>query len=402
MNATTTIKPLPTQNSMTMSKPDEPYLLTPGPLTTAPQVKQKMLTDWGSWDQDFRAMTAEMRSRLLDMLGSCRDEFDCVPMQGSGTFAVEAMLGSFIPRDAKALVLINGAYGQRIAKTLSYLGRDHIVLDKGDYLPPRGQEVAEILATDPAISHVIIVHCETSSGILNPVQEISDAVYAAGRKLLIDSMSAFGGIAIDLNKTRCEVIVSSANKCIEGVPGFGFIIARKTELAAAKGNCHSLSLDVYDQWQNMEKTGQWRFTPPTHVVAAFLEALALHQQEGGVTGRERRYTRNRDVLVAGMAELGFETLLQQQWLSPIIVTFFNPADPNFAFNEFYERMKAQGFIIYPGKLTVVDSFRIGCIGHLDEAVMRQVVSAAAASLREMGVNSAKPSAGAFAERNALL
>lgn len=379
----------------------EPYLLTPGPLTTSAAVKRAMLKDWGSWDGDFRAMTRELRTRLTAMLGNGSEDFDCVPMQGSGTFSVEAMLASFIPRNGKALVLANGAYGLRAAQTLDYLGRDYRLLDKGDYLPPRGAEVAQILAEDPAISHVVAIHCETSSGILNPVEEISEAVYAAGRKLLIDSMSAFGAIPLEASQIRYEAMVSSANKCIEGVPGFGFIIARKSELEAAKGNSHSLSLDVHAQWAHMNKTGQWRFTPPTHVVAAFLEALRGHELEGGVAGRGGRYTRNRDVMVSGMRELGFETLLDNRWLSPIIVTFFCPADPAFVFDQFYNLMKDKGFIIYPGKLTVVDSFRVGCIGQMDEHVMRQVVAAAKESLNEMGVSSATPPTAALEERAKL-
>jgi len=379
----------------------EPYLLTPGPLTTSYAVKQAMLRDWGSWDDDFRAMTREIRRRLLALLGAGAEGFDCVPVQGSGSYAVEAMLGSFIPRDGKALVLANGAYGQRAAQTLRYLGRDHVVLDKGDYLPPRGAEVARILAEDPAITHVAAVHCETSSGILNPVAEISEATYAAGRKLLVDSMSAFGAIELQPAQIRYEAMVSSANKCIEGVPGFGFVLARKGEIEAARGNSHSLSLDVHAQWAAMETTGQWRFTPPTHVVAAFLEALRAHEAEGGVAARGARYTRNRDVMVAGMRELGFETLLDSRWLSPIIVTFFCPADGNFVFSRFYDLMKARGFILYPGKLTVVDSFRIGCIGQMDEHVMRRVAAAARETLAEMGVASAAPPAAALEERAKL-
>ncbi|MDX8441324.1 2-aminoethylphosphonate--pyruvate transaminase [Mesorhizobium australafricanum] len=379
----------------------EPYLLTPGPLTTSYAVKQAMLRDWGSWDGDFRAMTADLRRRLLALTGDARDEFDCVPMQGSGSFCVEAMLGSFVPKDGKVLVLANGAYGLRAAQTMQYIGRAYTLIDKGDYLPPRGEEVAAALKADPAITHVIAIHCETSSGILNPVAEISEAVYANGRKLLIDSMSAFGAIPLDVNDIRYEAMVSSANKCIEGVPGFGFVIARKSELEAAKGRSHSLSLDVHAQWANMNKTGQWRYTPPTHVVAAFLEALRLHEAEGGVVARGARYTLNRDVMVAGMRELGFETLLKDRWLSPIIVTFFSPAHPNFVFDGFYELMKDKGFIIYPGKLTVVDSFRIGCIGQMDEHVMRRVVEAASQSLNEMSVDTAAPSPAAIAERAKL-
>ncbi len=378
----------------------EPYLLTPGPLTTAYSVKQAMLRDWGSWDGDFRAMTAELRTRLLAMCGDSDGALDCVPMQGSGTFAVEAMLG-MIPRDARVLVLANGAYGQRIAQTLRYLGRDMQVIDKGDYMPPRGDEVAAALAADASISDVVVVHCETSSGILNPIEEIADAVNAAGRRLWIDSMSAFGALPLEFDRVRYEGFVSSANKCIEGVPGFGFVIARKNALERARGNSHSLALDVHAQWEYMNRTGQWRFTPPTHVVAAFLKALELHAAEGGVAGRSARYARNRDVMVAGMRDLGFETLLDARWLSPIIVTFFNPAHPAFDFTRFYELMKARGFIIYPGKLTVVDSFRIGCIGQMDEDVMRKVVEAAAAALAEMGVDDAAPPEAALKERARL-
>ncbi|MEC3862168.1 2-aminoethylphosphonate--pyruvate transaminase [Mesobacterium sp. TK19101] len=379
----------------------EPYLLTPGPLTTAYEVKEAMLRDWGSWDGDFRAMTASLRAQLLGLLGDAATEYDCVPLQGSGSYCVEAMLGSFVPKDGKVLVLANGAYGLRAAKTMDYLGRACHLLDKGDYLPPRGAEVAAILANDPAITHVLAIHCETSSGILNPVEEIAEATFAAGRKLLIDSMSAFGAVEIDVAKVPFQALVSSANKCIEGVPGFGFVLARKEEIAASKGNSHSLSLDIHAQWDYMEKSGQWRFTPPTHAVAAFLKALEMHAEEGGVKGRGARYTRNRDVMVAGMRALGFETLLEDRWLSPIIVTFFNPADPKFDFTRFYDLMKAQGFIIYPGKLTVVDSFRVGCIGRMDEHVMTRVVAAAKSALDTMGVASAAPPAAALEERKKL-
>lgn len=379
----------------------EPYLLTPGPLTTSIEVKRAMLRDWGSWDDDFRALTADLRRRLLALLGNGAGAYECIPMQGSGTFGVEAMLGTFLPRDGKVLVLSNGAYGTRAAETVRYLGRQATVIDKGDYLPPRGDEVAAAIKADPAITHVMAIHCETSSGILNPLAEIADATAAAGRKLLIDSMSAFGAIELQPDSIPFEAVVSSANKCIEGVPGFSFVLARRDALEASKGNAHSLSLDLYAQWSAMEKTGQWRYTPPTHVVAAFIEALKAHEAEGGVAARGARYAHNRDVLVAGMRKIGFETLLDARWLSPIIVTFFSPADPAFDFAQFYELMKRQGYIIYPGKLTLVDSFRIGCIGRMDAAVMENVATAAANALTEMGVANAAPPEDALAERQKL-
>ena len=382
-------------------KQGEPYLLTPGPLTTALKVKEAMLKDWGSWDTDFRTLTRELRTQLLSILGENKGKYDCVPIQGSGTYAVEAMLGTFVPASGKLLVLANGAYGLRAAQIMEYLQRDYHLLDKGDYLPPRGKEVANILSNDRAITHVLVIHCETSSGILNPLDEIAEVVKSANRKLLIDSMSAFGAVPIDSDKVEFEAMVSSANKCIEGVPGFGFVFAKLSALAEARGNCHSLSLDVEAQWRTMEKSGQWRFTPPTHVVAAFLVALEMHTAEGGVAGRSARYSNNRDIMVAGMRDLGFETLLDDRWLSPIIVTFFCPADPKFEFTKFYDQMKNSGYIIYPGKLTVVDSFRIGCIGHMDASVMEGVVSAAKEALAFMEVNDAAPPMAALMERERL-
>jgi len=377
---------------------DAPYLLTPGPLTTSPEVKRAMLHDWGSWDGDFRALTAELRHRLIALLGDGNEAYDCVPLQGSGTYVVEAMLSSFVPRDGKVLALCNGAYGKRAVEILRYLGRAHVVIDMGDYAPPRGCQVADKLSDDPGISHVIAIHCETSSGILNPLQEIADAVSAAGRELLVDSMSAFGAVPLCPARTPFQAAVSSANKCIEGVPGFGFVLARKDALQSAKDNSHSLSLDLHAQWTAMERTGQWRFTPPTHVVAAFLEALRAHEAEGGIAARGARYLQNREVLVEGMRKLGFSTLLSDEWLSPIITTFFSPADPAFAFPDFYDRMKARGFILYPGKLTRAESFRIGHIGQVDAEVMRTVVHAIGEVLGDMDVASAAAAPSVLAAR----
>ncbi len=367
----------------------DPYLLTPGPLSTSMRTKRAMLHDWGSWDSDFKAVTAEIRHRLVALVHGGED-YDCVPLQGSGTYCIEAALASFIPRDGKALVLMNGAYGQRAARTLDYIGRRYTVLDKGDYLPPMPDEVERMLIVDPAITDVFLVHCETSSGILNPLADIFEVTRKHGRRLILDSMSAFGAIPLDIRELPFEVMISSANKCIEGVPGFGFIIARKQALARAEGNSHSLSLDVHDQWRVMNTTGQWRFTPPTHTVVAFREALIQHEEEGGVAGRLARYSRNRDVLVAGMREMGFQTLLDDRWLSPIITTFFCPGDEHFIFPAFYDALKKRGFIIYPGKLTEADSFRIGTIGQVDEEVMHALLAAIEDTINDMSIRNCAP------------
>ncbi len=364
----------------------EPYLLTPGPLTTSHATKAAMLRDWGSWDDDFNQVTADIRRQLLAMAEAASDEFACVPMQGSGTFAVESALACATDPNGKVLVLMNGAYGKRAAQLLHMMGRRYVTLDKGDYLPPHPDEVAALLEQDPEITSVFLVHCETSSGILNPLEAIAEVVHAHGKTLVVDAMSSFGGVPISLAKTPIDVLVSSANKCIEGVPGFGFVILRQALLEAGKGRAHSLSLDLYAQWEYMERTGQWRFTPPTHTVVAFQAALAQHREEGGVPGRCARYTRNRDALVNGMRSLGFSTLLEDEWLSPIITTFLSPTDPAFEFNAFYAALKARGFLIYPGKLTEVESFRIGCIGQLDATVIAELLSAIQEALADMDVS----------------
>lgn len=362
----------------------EPLLLTPGPLTTSITVKQAMLRDWGSWDSDFNQVTAQICDSLL-AVANAQESHVCVPMQGSGTFAVEATFATLLAPESKTLVLMNGAYGKRAATILERMNRETVLLDMGDYLPPDPQDVARILAEDADITHVVLIHCETSSGILNPLEEIAEVVAGAGCELIIDSMSAFGALPIDAKTLPFAALVSSANKCFEGVPGFGFVILRKTLLEECQGRCVSLSLDLYDQWQYMVKTGQWRFTPPTHVVAAFSQALAEYQQEGGQPARLARYQRNRDRLVAGMKALGFETLLKDRWLSPIIITFLSPDDPAFSFAAFYQAMKQRGVLIYPGKLTVVESFRLGCIGQLHDEEVDTVLSAVADACQVLGL-----------------
>lgn len=362
----------------------DPYLLTPGPATTAPETKAAMLRDWGSWDGDFKAITARVRARLLD-LAEAGDDYTCVPIQGSGTFAVEAALGTLVPRAGKALVLANGAYGKRAAETLARIGRAHEVYATSEDARPDPAELDRILAADPAIGHVLLVHCETTSGILNPLEPIARVVAARGRTLILDAMSTFGALPIPTASLGIGAVIASANKCLEGIPGVGFVIARKADLAAAAGNAHSLSLDLADQWAYMERSGQWRFTPPTHVVAALDTAIALHAAEGGTAGRGARYAANHRAIVAGLRGLGIEALIAHELQSPIIVTFRCPDDPRFAFQPFYDRLKAEGFIIYPGKMTAAETFRIGCIGQLTPAVMGEVTAAVGRVLDGLGV-----------------
>jgi 2-aminoethylphosphonate-pyruvate transaminase len=371
--------------------PDEPYLLTPGPLTTSMTVKRAMLRDRGSRDRDFIELNARVRARLVGLAGA-EGTHVAVPLQGSGTFVVEAMLGTLIPRDGKLLVLVNGAYGQRMVRMAGYHRRAVVTLAMPEDQPNDPAALDRALAADPAISHVAAVHCETTSGILNPIEDIAAVTARHRRSLLIDAMSAFGALPLDAAKVPFDGLAASANKCLEGVPGVAFALIREAALRAAEGQAPCLSLDLHDQWLSMERTGQWRFTPPTHVLAALDQALAEHAAEGGTLGRGARYRENCRLLVAGMRELGFETLLPDHLQAPIIVTFRMPADPRFVFEDFYDWLRARGYVIYPGKLTVAPSFRIGCIGRIGPAEMQGALEAIRQTLAEMGVADGRPAA----------
>ena len=368
----------------------DPWLLTPGPLTTSVATKEAMLHDWGSRDEEFINTDERVRNRLLDIAEAVETHV-CVPIQGSGTFTVEGTIGTLLPREGKALVLINGAYGKRIVRIINYLGRDCVSLETPEDTPPSVSDLDKALVSDPTITHVLVVHCETTSGILNPIESIANTVASHGRRLLIDAMSAFGAIPLSAKTVPFDAVMASSNKCLEGVPGLGFAIIRREALEAAAGNSHSLSLDLHDQWVNMENTKQWRFTPPTHVIAALDKAIEQFDAEGGVAGRFARYSANCCILTEGMRELGFETLLPDNLQAPIIVTFKMPSDPAFDFSSFYDQVKDRGYVLYPGKLTVAPSFRIGCIGHLSADEIRHALKVVKDVLNNMGVCSGAPS-----------
>jgi 2-aminoethylphosphonate-pyruvate transaminase len=361
-----------------------PILLTPGPLTTSLQTKSAMLSDWGSWDGAFNELTASVCRDLVAILDAGREHV-CVPLQGSGTFSVEAALGTLVPKGAKVLVPDNGSYCKRIVKILGYQGREAVVLPFGEQEPADPARIDTALRADPFITHVAQVHCETGTGILNPLAEIADVVARHGRGLIIDAMSSYGAIPIDARAIRFDALIAASGKCLEGVPGMGFVIARQTALERSDGNSASLAMDLLDQWRYMTKTGQWRYTPPTHVVAALRAAIDQYQSEGGQRARLARYTANCAALVSGMRALGFKTFLPDEWQAPIIVTFHAPPDPAYEFARFYREVRDRGFILYPGKLTAVDTFRVGCIGAIGPDTLDGAVHAIGATLREMGV-----------------
>ena len=364
----------------------DPYLLTPGPLTTSLTVKQAMLHDFGSRDAKFIDLNARILERLVEIVNGV-GSYVSVPLQGSGTFVVEAMIGNFVPVDGKLLILINGAYGKRIAKICDYYRREYLVQESAEDVPVDTATLDATLDADADITHVVVVHCETTSGILNPLREVAQIVARHQRSLLIDSMSAFGALPLDATEIEFDAVVASSNKCLEGAPGMGFCVARESALEKTEGNSPSLVLDLYDQWRAMQKNRQWRFTPPTHVLLAFDQALTEYEAEGGVAGRGGRYRANCDLLVAGMREMGFKTLLPDALQAPIIITFHMPTNPEFDFDAFYDGLKNQGYVIYPGKLTVADSFRMGCIGRLDQQHMQAALDAVKSMLDQFGIDS---------------
>jgi 2-aminoethylphosphonate-pyruvate transaminase len=358
---------------------ENPYLLlTPGPLSTTPSVKRVMMRDWCTWDDDYNVGIVQViRKKLVELATNAPEAYTSVLMQGSGTFSVESVIGSVIPEDGKLLVLANGAYGQRLAKIAARLKIALEIQDSGEVLPPDAELLKQTLSKNPSITHVALVHGETTTGMLNPLQEIAATVKAAGRVIIVDAMCTFGGVPVDVDQVGIDFIISSANKCIQGVPGFGFIIANRESLQATEGNARSLSLDLFDQWKTMEagSGGKWRFTSPTHTVRAFAQALVELEEEGGIAARYERYTQSQRVLSDGMKELGFQGLLPDSLQSPIITAFHLPESPDFEFKRFYTLLKERGFVIYPGKVSDVNTFRIGTIGDVDEQAIKKLLEA---------------------------
>ena len=359
-------------------------LLTPGPLTTTLRTKLAMLNDWGSWDQDFKNITAQLRESLLKII---KDEGDyaVIPMQGSGTFSVEAAIGTVVSKKDHLLVLDNGAYCKRMAAISEKMGIQTTVLSFPEAQSVDVETVEKALKSDSSITHVGLIHCETGTGILNPLQAISDLCRRKNIGLIVDAMSSFGAYPIEATTLQFDALIAASGKCLEGVPGMGFVFLRKAIIENCQDNSPSVALDLYDQYHYMEKTGQWRFTPPTHVVVALHEAILQFFEEGGQPTRLARYQANSNVLLEGMRQLGIQPFLQESDLSAIIITFLAPESAQYAFKTLYEVTKAEGFMLYPGKLTEVETFRIGSIGAINAVEMRQAVNAIAYALKEMGI-----------------
>ncbi len=360
-------------------------LFTPGPLTTSQTVKQAMLRDLGSRDIEFIGLVKDIRHKLIELGQASLDEYTTVLMQGSGTFGLEAVVSSTVPTDGKLLVIINGAYGKRLAKIASVLKIQTLTLEYSENTTPDLDEIENILNVDTKITNVAVVHCETTTGIVNPIKEIGRIVAKSGAKYFVDAMSSFGAVPIDLVECGIDYLVSSANKCIEGVPGFSFVLCKLNSLNETAGYARSVSFDLLDQYQSFEKNGQFRFTPPTHALAAFRQALVELEAEGGVPGRAERYLKNHETLVAGMRQLGFKEYLEPENQGYIITSFLYPDDSSFSFEKFYESLNQKDYVIYPGKVSDASCFRIGNIGRIFEADVKALLAAIAETIDEMDV-----------------
>ena len=359
-------------------------LFTPGPLTTSQTVKQAMLRDAGSWHSDFNALVADVRSRLLSLAGLTREQgWEAVLLQGSGTFGVESVFQTCVPPDGRVVVLSNGAYGERMVQMLKHARIVHRVLRSAEDSPVDAAALERCLAEEPALTHVAVVHCETTTGLLNPIESIGRVAKGYGKTYVVDAMSSFAGMPIDIAACGIDFLISSSNKCIEGVPGFSFVLCKRAALLASEGWARSLSLDLLGQLKGFEKDGKFRYTPPTHVILAFDQALRELEIEGGVPARHERYRRNHEILATGMQRLGFQPYLDPRLQAPIITTFRYPPKGPFDFDRFYTELSRRGFIIYPGKLTQVDTFRIANIGRLFPADMEQLVGAIESVLSQM-------------------
>jgi 2-aminoethylphosphonate-pyruvate transaminase len=370
---------------------DQRIILTPGPVTTDALTRQAMLRDFTPNEPDLLALTAEMRARLVALVRG-EGRYVCVPVQGVGNTANEAVLGTLVPRERKVLIVDNGFYGARLKEIAAAIGVPFAALELPWTEPVTGAELDAALAADAAISHVIVCHVDTGTGLLNPIEPLAAVTRSRGVALIVDAIASLGGLPIDAAALDLEAIVASPNKWLEGVPGIGLVVVKRTALAAAADRAHSFCLDLHRQWQSFEHDGRWRFTPPAQATAALVAALRQHEQEGQAA-RLARVRRNWRCLVDGLRALGFETYLQDEVASPVIATFYEPADPNYDAERLFELMWRQGFAMFRGRLTPEPTFRIGCMGAIDETAMRAVVCAVATSMAAMGVRDCRPAAG---------
>lgn len=372
-------------------------LLIPGPVTTRPEVRAAMAQDIAPWDNDFRPVLAEVCDRLLAIAGGVPGTHAVLPLQGCGHFITEAAARSFMaplghPKAGRILVPAIGQYADRMIRLAREAGRDVVAVPMPDQVPVDPAQIAAALAADPAISHVGIVYSETGTGVIHDVAAIGAVVRAAGRRMIVDAVSAFGAMPLDLSaQPEIDAVLFTSNKCFEGLPGLGFAACRLDGLEANRGNAGSWSFDLESiHQQALRSPGSFRFTPPVQVLAAFRVALDFHDAEGGRAGRHARYQANVDALYAGIERIGLSPYVPKQFQGPVVMNTHAPADPAWNLQTFVDGLKRRGFLISNFYNTPTPSFRVGCIGAITPDDMREFVAAIDAVLGEMQVRNRSP------------
>lgn len=364
-NYASNIRNIPTHYNPNTTQQDK-LLFTPGPLTTSYNVKQSMLSDYGSRDNKFIDIISNIRSRLLDIANVSPDDYTVIPIQGSGTYGVESVLCSSVDRQEGVLIIVNGAYGERMINICRHHNIQYFVHRVQDNETYDFAAIEKLLNNDAQdVSHIAIIHNETTSGLINDLESIGELATKYKKSYIVDAMSSFGAYDIDFADCGIDYLISSSNKCIESVPGFSYVIARKSKLHnECIDNSSSLSLNLYAQYDGFNKNGQFRFTPPTHTLLAFNTALNELQQEGGIHERAKRYQQNQTIIHNKMNELGFKRYIDDDLQGYIISSYYYSSDKNWSFTAFYNKLNDRGFVIYPGKVSQADCFRIGHIGRI--------------------------------------
>lgn len=367
-------------------------LLIPGPVATRPEVKAAMMQDLAPWDHDFRVIHATLRDHVLKIAGVGRDTHAALPLQGCGHFGMEAILRSLVPPEGRLLVPLTGAYAARLARLAREVGRTviELAIPQTEALDPRTLEAA--LAADPAITHVGLIHSETSTGVIHDPRRLGAVARAAGCRTIVDAVSAFGALPLPLaDMPEAVAALFTSNKCLEGMPGLSITVARNDALEHARPG-GSWCFDLTDIFRHIRGHGEgsFRFTPPAQVVAALRVALELHGAEGGSTARLARYQANAASLATGMRRIGLEPWLPRSAQGPIVMNIHSPADPAWSLQGFVDGLKRHGFVISNFYDTPTPTFRVGCIGQVDEDDMRRFTTAADSVLHELGVRNRAP------------
>ncbi|WP_118988029.1 2-aminoethylphosphonate--pyruvate transaminase [Photorhabdus sp. CRCIA-P01] len=349
-------------------------LFTPGPSNTSDRVRAALTCDIGTRTPQMKALTQRLRQQIAEV-ANCGGDFSVVPLQGSGTFAVEAMLTSLLPTGESCLILVNGPYGERMVDICQIYELPHHVLYTDPLKPISVTDVVDYLESHPDIASLALIHFETGIGILNPLAALLELAEQRGKSVFVDSMSAFGLLPISFTSPALQAVAASSNKILHGAPGLGFVIARSSALEQPRLR-RTLSLNLQAQYHGFQHDGMWRFTPPVQVIAALSCAISEYMQQGGQAARLRRYQQIASRVIGGLAQWGIQPLVTEIYGAPVITTFVLPFSSNvLSARLLSERLLSYQLVIYPSQVSEVNSFRIGFIGELTDHDVDRLIAA---------------------------